>query len=169
MKIKGILLFNCLLLVLLQCRQSIDFEAEKQKLLRLHAAQRSAHLQENVEMFVDQFDEKMISVNRGKISQAPKDDSRKRFSEYFERVTFKKWEDAAAPQIVFSDDASMAYVIVDKLVVLTYENEEKKTVEETTHFAWVSIYKKQANSDWKIVCNVSTNEPSVEQVLLPKR
>jgi len=44
-------------------------------------------------------------------------------------------------------------------VVLTYKDEENKTIEETTHFAWVSVLKKQENGEWKIVCNISTNKP----------
>jgi hypothetical protein len=151
-----------LALTTIQCGRKPDFEAEKQKLLQLHTEQQAAHLEENAEQFVRQFEDGMISVNSGKIAATRKDDALKRFQKYFDTVTFKKWEDVAPPQIVFSDDASMAYMVVDKLVVLTYENEQKQTIEETTHFAWVSIFKKQPNGAWKITCNVSTNEPSTE-------
>ena len=64
--------------------------------------------------------------------------------------------------IEFSTDASMAYMIVDKLVVLTYKNAENIDIEETTRFAWVSVFKKLSNH-WKLVCNVSTNEPEIKK------
>lgn len=143
----------------------VDFEAEKQKLLHLHQAQQYAHLQKNVEAFVAQFDQNMLSVNRGKISTLSPAAARPRIQNYFDQVNFKKWADVSPPRIEFSDDGSMAYVVVDKMVVLTYLDEQKNTVEESTHFAWVSICKKQPDGEWKIVCNVSTNEPEVKKIL----
>lgn len=141
------------------CSKKPDRAVEQQKLLALHNAQQAAHLKKNARQFVDQFADKMVSVNQGKISTTTKDSALLRFQNYFDQVQIKEWKDIDPPVIDFSTDASMAYMVVDKLVVLTYLNEENKAVEETTHFAWVSIFKKQAGGDWKIVCNVSTNEP----------
>lgn len=143
----------------------VDFDAEKQKLLRLHQAQQDAHLQKNVEAFISQFDQNMLSVNHGKITTMSPSTARPRIKSYFDAVSFKKWADVSPPRIEFSDDASMAYVVVDKMVILTYLDEKKQAVEESTHFAWVSICKKQADGEWKIVCNVSTNEPEVKKIL----
>lgn len=145
--------------------EKADFEAEKQKLLRLHRAQQDAHLQKNVEAFVSQFDQNMLSVNRGKINTMSPTAARPRIQSYFDQVNFKKWADVSPPRIEFSNDGSMAYVVVDKMVILTYLDEQKQTVEESTHFAWVSICKKQPDGEWKIVCNVSTNEPEVKKIL----
>lgn len=140
------------------CSKKTDTEAERQKLLLLHKKQQDAHLDKDAKLFVDQFADKMISVNHGKISTTTKDSALLRFQGYFDKVQIKEWKDISPPVIDFSADASMAYMVVDKLVVLTYTNEENKLVKETTHFAWVAIFKKQADGDWKIVCNVSTNE-----------
>lgn len=156
---------TCFLLPMLilfsSCNQKPDLEAEKKKLLALHHNQQNAHLNKNAKQFVDQFADSMISVNRGKISITTKDSAIKRINTYFSNVEFKKWEDVNPPVIEFSADASMAYMAVDKLVILTYRDEENKNKEETTHYAWVSIFKKEANGIWKIVCNVSTNEAKV--------
>lgn len=140
------------------CGKKPDIEVERQKLLLLHKKQQDAHLGKDAKLFVDQFADKMVSVNRGKISTTTKDSALLRFQGYFDKVQIKEWKDVSPPVIDFSADASMAYMVVDKLVVLTYTNEENKLVKETTHFAWVAIFKKQADGDWKIVCNVSTNE-----------
>ncbi len=145
--------------------KKVDFELEKQKLLRLHQEQQDAHLQKNVEAFISQFDQNMLSVNHGKISTMSPAAARPRIQSYFDQVSFKKWADVSPPRIEFSNDGSMAYVVVDKMVILTYLDEQKHTVEERTHFAWVSICKKQADGEWKIVCNVSTNEPEVKKIL----
>lgn len=145
--------------------KKIDFEAEKQKLLRLHRAQQDAHLQKNVTAFISQFDQNMLSVNHGKITTMSPEAARPRVQSYFDEVKFKKWADVSPPRIEFSDDGSMAYMVVDKMVILTYLDEQKHTVEESTHFAWVSICKKQPDGEWKIVCNVSTNEPEFKKIL----
>jgi hypothetical protein len=149
------------LILFYSCKQKPDLEAERKSLLALHKEQQDAHVNENAKQFVDQFADSMLSVNRGKISITTKDSALKRFNNYFSNVEFKKWEDVNPPVIEFSADASMAYMAVDKLVVLTYHDEENKNTEETTHYAWVSIFKKAANGIWKIVCNVSTNETKV--------
>ena len=145
--------------------EKVDLGAERQKLLRLHQAQQDAHLQKNVTAFISQFDQNMLSVNRGKITTMSPEAARPRIQSYFETVKFKKWADVNPPRIEFSDDASMAYMVVDKMVILSYLDEQKQTVEESTHFAWVSICKKQPDGEWKIVCNVSTNEPEVKKIL----
>lgn len=148
------------------CCRKPGIEKEQRKLLDLHAQQQDAHLQKNAKQFVSQFAENMLSVNGGRISVSVKDSALKKFQNYFEQVAFSKWEDVAPPVIEFSADASMAYMVVDKRVVLTYKNGENRLVEETTRFAWVSIFKKQADGEWRIICNVSTNEPPVTKPAL---
>lgn len=149
---------------LISCSRKPGLEAEKKKLLALHKEQQDAHLNKNAEQFVGQFAENMLSVNRGKILATSKDSALIRVRKYFDHVEFRKWEDVNPPLIEFSADASMAYMVVDKQVVLTYKNEENKSIEETTHFAWVAVFKKQPGGEWKIVCNVSTNEPELSNV-----
>lgn len=153
------------LLSLCQCGKKPDLEAEKAQLLQLHAAQQTAHLNKNAGQFVAQFADNPLMVNRGKISADGVEKIKNRVQGYFDAVEFQRWEDVAPPRIFFSDDATMAYVVVDKSVVLTRQNEQQQAVEENTHFAWVSIYQKQAKGEWKMVCNVSTNEAPVEQIL----
>ena len=165
MKFKQILLAVVLPLSLVHCTQKPDFEKEKQQLLQLHQAQQTAHLQKNAEQFVRQFADKMLLVNRGKITTSDRASALQKFQHYFDAVEFKRWEDLSPPQITFSDDASLAYIVVDKSVVLTTRNDKNELLEESTHFAWVSICRKQADGSWKIVCNVSTNEPPREQLV----
>ena len=104
----------------------------------------------------------MISVNHGKIHKttSPEKDM-EGFQSYFNSVEFKKWDDVKSPEVRFSDDHTLAYMVVDKLVVLEAKDSVGKPFEETTHYAWVSIYRKQNTGDWKLECIASTNEPEV--------
>ena len=160
--VKYFLLLLMPVILFISCDKKPDLAAEKKKLLALHQQQQDAHLNENAQKFVDQFADNMFSVNRGKISITTKDSALKRFSNYFANVQFKKWEDVNPPVIEFSADVSMAYMLVDKQVILTYMNGNKR-MEESVHYAWVSIFKKQVDGEWKIVCNVSTNEPEIKK------
>lgn len=99
----------------------------------------------------------MLSVNRGVVSTAKRGETLKRIQGYFNRVEFIKWDDRLPPKISFSNDGTMAYAVVQKLVILSLKDSLQHTTLDTTEFAWVSIYRKSVN-DWKIECTVSTNK-----------
>ncbi|MBK6479065.1 MAG: hypothetical protein IPF93_12405 [Saprospiraceae bacterium] len=157
-----LLVLSLLLFSFFGCCKKPDLESERLTLLELHKEQQVAHLNKEANLFVDQFADKMVSVKGGKISTTSKDSALLRFQRYFDKVDIQEWSDINPPMIEFSTDASMAYMIVDKLVVLTYKNAENIDIEETTRFAWVSVFKKLSNH-WKLVCNVSTNEPEIKK------
>lgn len=158
--------FLLVAILLAGCKQEPDFKKEEAALMAMHNDQRKAHLEKNAKLFVDQFADSLRSVNKGKLSIITKEAALKRFQGYFDAVEFKKWDDVNPPVISFSDDASLAYITVDKQVVLTYKNEKNGTTEESTHFTWVSIAKKMKTGEWKIVCNISTNEPEIVKPVL---
>jgi hypothetical protein len=137
-------------------------EADQAKLLKIHEDARNAHFGRNAQIMIEQFAEEMISVNHGKISKtiSPEKDI-ERFQSYFNSVEFKKWDDVNPPEVRFSEDHTLAYMVVDKLVVLEAKDSVGKPFQETTHFAWVGIYRKQNDGDWKLECITSTNEPEV--------
>ena len=70
---------------------------------------------------------------------------------------FIKWDDVAEPVIQFSDDGTLAYAIIQKLVILSYPDSSGKKFIDTTNYAWASIYRKQ-KGEWKVECNISTNK-----------
>jgi hypothetical protein len=150
------LIFSC------SAPDKTSFEADRQQILKLHEDQRKAHFGKDPKTMVDQFATDMTSVNHGKISKTtdPKKDI-DRFQSYFNSVEFKKWDDVNPPEIRFSDDHTLAYTVVDKLVVIEAKDSVGKPFEETTHYAWVSIYRKQKDGNWKLECIASTNEPEI--------
>ena len=68
-----------------------------------------------------------------------------------------KWDDVVPPEIRFSNDGSLAYPIVQKLVVLSLKDNLQESTLDTTEFAWVSIYR-QVRGKWSGELNISTNK-----------
>ena len=134
-----------------------DLEKEKQILLKLDEQARENHFSKNAKAMADGFSKNFISINRGVISQPSYDESFQRFDNYFKRVEFIKWDNNKSPVIRFSDDASVAYVAVDKSVILKPKDENEKEVLDTTYFAWLSVFKK-INDKWVLDCVSSTNK-----------
>jgi hypothetical protein len=128
---------------------------EEEIIKALLKREQTAHLTENVDLFVSEFAEGMIGVNRGEVTQHTKEEHQERISQYFKSVEFVKWEDKAEPIVKFSDDKSLAYAILQKQVIVMRNDSPQS---DTTHFAWISVLRKQ-NDEWKVECNVSTNKP----------
>jgi hypothetical protein len=86
---------------------------------------------------------------------------RKSFETYFNSVEFVRWDNTKEPVVRFSTDASVAYVAVEKLVVLQEKLPTGLGKPDTSCFAWISIYKKGATG-WKLDAIASTRkEPSL--------
>ena len=162
------LLFPVLLLIFSctsdQIPPSFDIEKATAEIMELHELQRDVHFQKRAADFANLLSENHISVNRGIVSTPTIEENTERFTNYFNSVAFKKWDDVKPPVIRFSDDGSLSYTIVEKEVIVTYEDETGQQIEGTTNFSWVAIYKKYGE-EWKIDCVASTNKPSKEEIL----
>ena len=139
-------------------RAALQAEATQQ-ILALHELQRTYHFDKMSKELVAQLSNDHISVNRGNISSPSKAQMEERFTNYFKAVDFEKWDDLQEPVIRFSDDISMAYVIVDKEVIVKYPDEAGDLQRERTKFSWVAIYRKHG-AEWQMDCMASTNQPS---------
>ncbi|WP_207432030.1 YybH family protein [Sabulibacter ruber] len=156
MKKSVFLLFS---LLAFSCSRTSSVEEETARLLQLHEQQRQAHFGKDAKAMLAHSSPDMISVNAGKIHVGSGDQDAAAFQSYFNSVEFRKWDDVKPPVIRFSEDRTLAYTVVDKLVVLTTKDSLGRNIEETTHYAWVSIYRKQQDGNWKLECIASTNEP----------
>lgn len=136
-----------------------DTSEERNRILKLHHAQRDYHFNKDSMAFAQQLSDNFIAVNKGAISRPKREETISRYNSYFSSVEFITWDDVSEPIIRFSDDGSMAYTIVDKLVTLTYKDSTENTVREETRFAWTTIYKKYGE-EWKIDCVTSTEKPA---------
>ncbi|WP_165864997.1 hypothetical protein [Rufibacter latericius] len=151
--------FLLLPLLAFSCAEKPSTEEDTAKLLQVYAQQRKAHFGKDAKAMFANSSPEMISVNAGKINVSSGSSDVEAFQNYFNSVDFKKWDDVKPPVIRFSEDHSLAYTVVDKLVVLTTKDSLGRNIEETTHYAWVSIYPKQKDGNWLLECIASTNEP----------
>lgn len=149
--------FTILSLLLFACNNSIDETADRNAILELLQQERTAHFTKDADLFVSGFAPGLYMINKGKADTASPSDYKQKIQAYFDAVKFIKWDDIAEPIIQFSDDHSMAYAIIQKQVILETKDSTGKPVNDTTDFAWTSIYRKQ-NNEWKLECNTSTNK-----------
>jgi hypothetical protein len=136
---------------------NIDPEAELASLLTVHNAQEIYHLEEDSVAMAELLSDIFKDVSDGVISPYSFERTRSRLHDYFSSVDIVKWEDVQPPEVRFSKDFSMAYTLVDKEVVVEYEDGSGGLVRDTSHFAWVAIYQKYPEG-WKIDCVASTNQ-----------
>jgi len=134
-----------------------DFEKARQEISRLEADQKIYHLTKNAKLFTDLFSDHFLSVQKGLVDSPTRKQSLDRFENYFKKSEFIKWADSKQPIIRFSDDGSLAYVAVQKEVIVKFSESNGSQTRDTTYFAWMTIYKKY-DTGWKIDCVVSTNK-----------
>ncbi len=141
------------------CKQKNGFDKSKEirAIENLLAMERKAHFDRDIDLFMSEFADDMISLNKGEVFVATPQENKERIGNYFRSVKFIKWDDVKRPVIRFSDDGSLAYAIIQKEVIVSHPDNTGKTVFDTTHYAWTSIYRKQ-KGEWKVECNVSTNK-----------
>jgi hypothetical protein len=147
----------CVLLFSCSNTPKIDWEAQRQEILKLDAEAREYHFKKDAKTLVEGFSKDFLSINKGKIDRPTYENSYQRFDAYFNSVKFIKWDNNKEPIVRFSDDGSIAYVAVDKLVILEAKDESNKTVMDTAHFAWLSVFKKE-HDKWFLDCIASTNK-----------
>lgn len=155
MKLK--ILFILLAVFLISCTNQNEFDKDKETkaILELHNLQRDYHFNKDSISFANQHSKNFISINRGKITTPKKDETIKRYHNYFSSVEFVKWDDVTEPIIRFANKGTLAYTIVDKIVETISTDENGNKNNSATHFAWTTIYKKYDN-EWKIDCVTST-------------
>ena len=155
---KQVILITFGAILICSCNSRIDNRSgDSEIILQMHSNQRDYHFNKDSVAFADQLSENFISVNRGIISQPTKEETISRYHHYFSSVEFIKWDDKSEPIIKFSDDGSIAYTIVDKIVSVRYEDDNGKIQESETEFAWTAIYRKYGK-EWKIDCVTSTEK-----------
>ena len=152
------LLLLCFLVACKEKQPVVSLADEKEKILKMHHAQRGFHFEKDSINFANQLSDDFISVNRGIISKPKREETISRYNGYFSSVEFVKWDDVSEPIVKFSDDGRMAYTIVDKVVEVNFKDENGKLQLGKTHFAWTAIYRKYGDQ-WKIDAVTSTNKP----------
>ena len=151
--------FFIALLCLYSCAtiHNVNYEKERKDILALNAQQREDHFMKNAKAITNLSSDNFLVVDAGKISKPKRESQLKRFESYFSAVDFVKWDDVKEPEVRFSKDASVAYVAVEKIVILKGVGASGQNVTDTSHFAWISIYKK-TKMGWELDAIASTRK-----------
>jgi hypothetical protein len=149
-----------LLLGLYACRAiaPVNYDKARKEILALNEQQRDYHFNKQAKAITDLSSDSFLLVDGGRFFQPQREAQLKNFESYFGSVDFIKWDDVKPPDIRFSKDASIAYVSVEKLVILKGLGASGREVIDTSHFAWMSIYKK-TKKGWQLDAIASTRKP----------
>ncbi len=115
-------------------------------------SERNAHLNKDVDLMLSNMADTLFDINRGSVRRLSIEDNRKRFTEYFNSVKFIKWENVTDPIFYFSNDSSVANVVLQKQVIV---KDLSNNIIDTTNFAWTATYK-NINNHWKLFVITST-------------
>ena len=150
--------FLFLVIIMAGCSNKPDLEKAHEEISALLLSERKAHFDKDIDAFISNFADTVISVYDGEVTKNTPADNKARFGPYFKSVEFIKWDDTAPPIIDISDDGKLAYAVLKKTIVLTYPDTLGNPLIDSANYSWVSIYRK-FDDKWKVVCNASTYEP----------
>ena len=126
---RNILFLLFFIFYLFGCQKVVDKDQVEKEILALHQQERVFHLEKKAEEFSDYLSENVIMLNRGKVNTPTRAENKERFQNYFNSVEFLEWDDMEEPIIKISEDGSMAYVVVQKIVTAKYEGETGDTIQ----------------------------------------
>ncbi|HEX2569279.1 MAG TPA: DUF4440 domain-containing protein [Polyangia bacterium] len=127
------------------------------EVLRLHAAERRAHLERNPAALVALLADDFVQVQSGEVSRPTRAERLERFGQYFGSVEFLAWDDLAPPEVILSADATLAVVTVRKQVTLVPAGAGADAVPETTVFAWSETLARRVGG-WRVIAITSTRK-----------
>jgi hypothetical protein len=153
------LLVPVLVAIFFSCSRSpaSNPDRDRREIIRLLADQRKYHLAKNAQKMAEMHSSRFISIDKGQIDSPAFKEVYNKFNNYFNRVEFVKWDDKQPPIVRFSNDGSVAYAAVSKLVILRTKDKTQKEILDTTNFAWLAVFKKE-NDSWTLDCIASTNK-----------
>ena len=128
-----------------------------QEIKKLLEQSRKVHFEGDPDLLVSNSADSIISVNAGKVSISTPAKVKESMSDYLKNTHFIKWDDEMKPIIRFSEDKSMAYAIVRKLVIIKDKKAASSVPPDTSRYAWISVYRKVDNQ-YKMESIVSTNQ-----------
>lgn len=120
-----------------------DFEVFRSEILALHQKEIEAHLNKDVEFFVQDMAEDYIAVSYGEIRKPTIEEIKFQFTSYLNNTVFTKYKDIGKPIIRFSNDGSLAWAIFHIKVkgTRTRDDGSEKYLDFTC--AWITLYKRQ--------------------------
>ena len=127
---------------------------DKEILLDMHQKIIQAHLETNVQSWLDMESDEYISANGGVISYESKAERRAGREPYLRATTFNEYRDVVEPIVKISEDGTLGWVIVQVKVSGVQKTQSGAEVPVAFESAWIELYEKR-NGRWLCVGNVS--------------
>jgi ketosteroid isomerase-like protein len=148
-----LVLMGCLYLVGSTTRRdNSSSSTAESELLAVHAADRRAHFERDVDGLLAHVGDEIVDVREGNVRRMTRDELRSRFRDYFAKARFSAWDDLAAPVVHVSPDGRLGWMIVQVQVSYT-EHGKARATDET--LAWMSAYEKR-NGTWMLTAVTTT-------------
>jgi hypothetical protein len=141
-------------ITLLGCHSQPDSEALRSEILELHKSAIEAHLNSDVDFFVQNLSGDFMSVSNGEIDYPTKEEIRSNFSSYLNNTMFSEYADLREPIIGFSKDGSVAWSIVQVKVAGKRKMEDGTERDLDFTCAWITLYEREG-SRWIKLAEVS--------------
>ncbi|MFX1251935.1 MAG: nuclear transport factor 2 family protein [Promethearchaeota archaeon] len=91
--------------------ESPNFENLRSEILTIHKKFIDAHLNKNIEFFVQNMSEDYMSVSNGEIRTQTAEEIRLQMTNYLNNTVFSEYKNLREPIIEFSKDGSIAWAI----------------------------------------------------------
>lgn len=138
---------------------TIDLEAERSELLRIHADDHQAHVQTDADWLMAHQGEPFVTVSNGRIDELSREMVSGFFKRYFEGATYDEYADLEPPRVEISSDASLAWIISRTRVRRRTRQADGSQVETQFVYAGIMGYARR-DGRWQRIANVSTFEPA---------
>ena len=137
------------------CDRTVNVDAEKIALLRIHLIDIHAHLENDVPALIKTIPEEFIHVGGGEVTRQSRDEIRDFFTAYLDGAEYDKYEDLQVPHAEVSADGTMGWVISRLAVTRTEPDEADGKRTRSFTYAGITTYEK-VGGKWMKAANVST-------------
>ncbi|MCA9988669.1 MAG: nuclear transport factor 2 family protein [Anaerolineales bacterium] len=136
-------------------RSEAELETLKAELLALHQAGIQAHLDKDVDFFLQDIAPDYLSVGRGDIRRPTADAIRTQFSSYLGNTDFSEYADLSEPIVGISADGSMGWLIAQVKVSGQQQVGDGSVQPLDFVSAWLMLYERR-DDRWVRLADVST-------------
>ena len=137
------------------CQSGPDFEALKAELMELHNVFIEAHKSKDIDFFTKDISDNYFTVGNGQIRRPSKEEITEQFTNYLNNTTFSEYRYLQDPDIGFSRDGSLAWMI-EKIKVRGNRTTDDGSDREFDFIcAWITLYERKGDK-WIRLGEVST-------------
>jgi len=127
----------------------------RSEILGLHKTLIDAHLNKNVDFFVQDISEDYMSISHGEIRRPTKEEIRTQFSNYLNNATFTEYRDLCEPIVGYSKDGSVAWSIVQVKIAGQRTMDDGDVWDLDFICAWITLYERR-DERWIRLLEVSS-------------